>query len=64
VGFYIPEDDIIHGDCREHLKPYISDPIPFRELRSKFAYSATITSWGQVATVLTRFCTQEGSKHD
>jgi hypothetical protein len=22
-GFYIPEDDILHSDCRENLKSYI-----------------------------------------
>jgi hypothetical protein len=24
LGFYIPEDDILHSDCRENLKSYIS----------------------------------------
>jgi hypothetical protein len=23
LGFYIPEDDILHSDRRENLKPYI-----------------------------------------
>jgi hypothetical protein len=22
LGFYIPEDDILHSHCRENLKPY------------------------------------------
>jgi hypothetical protein len=24
LGFYIPENDILHGDRREHLKSYIA----------------------------------------
>jgi hypothetical protein len=24
LGFYIPEDDILHGHCRENLKSYIT----------------------------------------
>jgi hypothetical protein len=24
LGFYIPEDDILHSDCRENLKSYIA----------------------------------------
>jgi hypothetical protein len=24
LGFYIPEDDILHSDRRENLKPYIA----------------------------------------
>jgi hypothetical protein len=24
LGFYIPEDDILHGRLRENLKPYIA----------------------------------------
>jgi hypothetical protein len=24
LGFYIPEDDILHSHCRENLKSYIS----------------------------------------
>jgi hypothetical protein len=26
LGFYIPEDDILHSHCRENLKSYISMP--------------------------------------
>jgi hypothetical protein len=25
LGFYIPEDDILHSHCRENLKPYKCD---------------------------------------
>jgi hypothetical protein len=24
LGFYIPEDDILHGHCRENIKSYIA----------------------------------------
>jgi hypothetical protein len=24
LGFYIPEDDILHSHCREYLKSYIA----------------------------------------
>jgi hypothetical protein len=24
LGFYIPEDDILHSHCRENLKPYMA----------------------------------------
>jgi hypothetical protein len=24
MGFYIPEDDILHSHCRENLKSYIA----------------------------------------
>jgi hypothetical protein len=24
LGFYVPEDDILHSHCRENLKPYIA----------------------------------------
>jgi hypothetical protein len=26
LGFYIPEDDILHSHCRENLKSYIALP--------------------------------------
>jgi hypothetical protein len=24
LGFYIPEDDVLHGHCRENFKSYIA----------------------------------------
>jgi hypothetical protein len=28
LWFYIPEDDILHSHCREHLKYYLLAPWP------------------------------------
>jgi hypothetical protein len=34
LGFYIPEDDILHSHCRENLKSYIVNRFPlFNENR-------------------------------
>jgi hypothetical protein len=27
LGFYIPEDDILHSDLRENLKSYINEAV-------------------------------------
>jgi hypothetical protein len=47
LGFYIPEDDILHSHCCEHLKSFTSAPILFLHgmmlrLKNNFIFIDTI----------------------
>jgi hypothetical protein len=36
LGFYIPEDDILHSHCRDNLKSYIQDPCVLYPLKHNY----------------------------
>jgi hypothetical protein len=50
LGFYIPEDDILHSHCRDNLKSYIVTVVSKRSLATdvlrllSYVYTATISS--------------------